>query len=151
MGIREGSCRGSGRAWGSAAAPRTAKRHERPPAHDEPDDVAGLVDEMHEARKVGDRRRAVVTMGELERLEAAQVLAERGQDDGLLVHGWGGLPAGAGWPDWRVGAQGSLPRAWAFDPMRFVDTPISRRMRSASAFWPPVRAAMACTCAARAP
>src|SRR5438034_7620884 len=126
MGIREGSCRGSGRAWGSAPAPRTAKRHERPPAHDESDDVAGLVDEMHEAREVGDRRRAVVTMGELERLEAAQVLAERGQHDGLLVHGWGGLPAGAGWPDWRVGVQGSLPRACAVGPMRFpaagVDT-----------------------------
>src|SRR5207247_9865827 len=121
----------------------------------EPDDVAGLVDEMHEAREVGDRRRAVVTMGELERLEAAQVLAERGQDDGLLVHGWGGLPAGAGWPDWRVGVQGSLPRARAFDPMSFsagtVDTPISRRMRSASDFSPPVRAAMAWTCAAPAP
>src|SRR5438034_7092374 len=134
MGIPEGSCEGSGRAWGSAAAPRAAKRHERTPAHDEPDDVAGLVDEMHEAREVGDRRRAVVAVGELERLDPAQVLPERRQHDGLLVHGWGGLPAGAGWPDWRVGVQGSLPRAWAFDPMRFsaavVDTPSSRRMRA---------------------
>src|SRR5438094_9996635 len=33
---------------------------------------------------------------------------------------------------------------------RVVDTPISRRMRSASAFWPPVKAAMARICAATA-
>jgi hypothetical protein len=68
--------------------PRTAYRHERPPADEDPDEVAGLVDERHQAREVGDRRGAVVAVSALERLESAQALAQRGEDDPLLVHGW---------------------------------------------------------------
>ena len=87
MDIPESSLSGLSEASGSAAAPRTAERHERPPAR-EPDDVAGLVDERHHAREVGNRRGAVVAVSALERLESAQVLAQRGEDDPLLVYGW---------------------------------------------------------------
>src|SRR5712691_5128446 len=87
MDIPESSLSGLSEASGSAAAPRTAERHERPPAHEEPDDVAGLVDDGHEAREVGDRCRALVAVGALERPEPAQVSAERRQHDRLSVHG----------------------------------------------------------------
>src|SRR5437867_11175446 len=135
MGIREGSSRWLGEVRGSAAA-----RHERPPAHDEPDQVASLVDERHEAWEVGDRRRAVVAVGALERLELAQVLAERGQDDGLLVHGCEISLACAATR--LAGPRRSLMRGDRVAQTPIVSTPIARRMRSASAFWPPVKAAM---------
>src|SRR5439155_13691917 len=100
--------------------------------------------------EVGNRRRAVVAVGTLERLELAQVLAERRQHDGLLVYG-----CAASWTK-RTSQIGGSRAMWGYRASRgvaqtrIVPTPISRRMRSASAFWPPGRAARACVCAVTA-
>src|SRR5260370_27714063 len=150
MGILEVSCWRSGSARGSGAARRTAERHEGARARDEPD-IADLVDERHEAREGGDRRRAVVRVGALERLKPAQVPVERAQD-GWFLPARSPEPRGparlAGRGPARCGATGPSRRA---AHTRVVSPPLSRRIRSAPPLWPPGRAAMARSLALTAP